>query len=292
VIALLDHAQLHEHRPRPPTHDNSRRQDHQGRERQASTDVSASSIKRSTTLQVRLEWSNFPFVVQGVPPEDLFETGQLWFLVLLLTFSLLLLPAFWWLRRRPGQGPLARLAPLAARPGEILLPAIPLGLTSAAFHLEEPHAAWSRWSYLLFFVYGFVRASDRRYLSAMHRHTAAATAVGLATFVVGFGIIAAADTGGDPFVDYRPLSVVGRFLFGVTGWLWLVAILGLLTRPPPTGTRPASPGGRLRSPAGPGRRCCRSTSCTSPCSWPSPTTSSAGTCTRWRSTWPSPPAHC
>jgi len=182
-------------------------------------------------LRVRLEWSNFPFVVQGVPPEDLFETGQLWFLVLLLTFSLLLLPAFWWLRRRPNQGPLARLAPLAARPGAILVPAIPLGLTSAAFHLEEPHAAWSRWAYLLFFIYGFVLASDRRYLTAMHRHTAPAIGIGLATFVVGFGMIVAADTAGDPFVDYRPLSVVGRLLFGVTGWLWLVAILGLLARP-------------------------------------------------------------
>jgi fucose 4-O-acetylase-like acetyltransferase len=184
-------------------------------------------------LQVRLEWSNFPFVVQGVPPDDLFETGQLWFLVLLLTFSLLLLPAFWWLRRRPGQGLLARLAPLADRRGAILLPAIPLGLTSAAFHLEEPHAAWSRWAYLLFFLYGFVLASNRRYLTAMHRHTAAAIAAGLATFAVGFGMIGAADATGDPFVDYQPLSVAGRFLFGVSGWLWLVAILGLLSRPRP-----------------------------------------------------------
>lgn len=182
-------------------------------------------------LRVRLEWSNFPFVVQGVPPDDLFETGQLWFLVLLLAFTLLLLPAFWWLRRRRNEGLLARLAPLATRPGAILLPAIPLGLTSAAFHLEEPHAAWSRWAYLLFFLYGFVLASDPRYLTAMHRHTAATIALGLATFAIGFGMIAAADTGGDPFVDYRPLSIVGRFLFGVTGWLWLVAILGLLTRP-------------------------------------------------------------
>ena len=66
----------------------------------------------------------------------------------------------------------------------------------------------------------------------MHRHTAAAIALGLPAFVVGFGLLAAsADAGGDPFVDYRTLSVAGRFLFGVSGWLWLVAILGLLTRP-------------------------------------------------------------
>jgi peptidoglycan/LPS O-acetylase OafA/YrhL len=182
-------------------------------------------------LRVRLEWSNFPFVFQGVPPDDLFETGQLWFVVLLLAFSLLLLPAFWSLRRQGAEGLLARLAPLAAHPGAVLLPALPLGLTSAAFHLEEPHAAWSRWAYLLFFLYGFVLASDPRYLTAMHRHTTAAIALGLTMFVAGFGMIAAADAGGDPFIDYRPLSIAGRFLFGVTGWLWLVAILGLLTRP-------------------------------------------------------------
>jgi peptidoglycan/LPS O-acetylase OafA/YrhL len=200
-------------------------------------------------LQVRLEWSDFPFVIQGMPPEDLFETGQLWFLVLLLTFSLLLLPAFWWLRGGPDRRPLARLAPLADRPGAILLPALPLGLTSAAFHLEEPHAAWSRWCYLLFFVYGFVLASDRRYLTAMQRGTATAITVGLVTFTSGFGMIAAADAGGDPFVDYQPLSIIGRLLFGVTGWLWLVAILGLLTRPHPS-RNPAGSAGRSTALAG------------------------------------------
>jgi peptidoglycan/LPS O-acetylase OafA/YrhL len=197
-------------------------------------------------LHVRLEWSNFPFVVQGAPPDRLFETGQLWFLVLLLAFSLLLLPLLSWLGA-PGREALrARWAGLADRPGGILLPAVPLALTSAAFEMEEPHAAWSRWAYLLFFLFGFVLASDGRYLSAMRRHVPVAVALGLVGFATGFALIgASADAGGDPFVDYRPLSVGGRLLFGATGWLWLVAILGLLARRR-TGSPAAPPGRRDR----------------------------------------------
>jgi hypothetical protein len=94
-------------------------------------------------------------------------------------------------------------------------------------------------AYLLFFFFGFVLASDRRFLAAVQRLAVPVVPLGLAAFVVTFAAIDAADAGGDPFVDHRPLSVAARFLFGMTGWLWLVAIVGLLTRRRGRSRRPA-----------------------------------------------------
>ncbi len=115
-------------------------------------------------LHIKIDLANFPFVLRAAPPDRLFETGQLWFLVALLAYSLTLLPLLVPLRRHDGWA--ARLGLRAQHPGVILLPAIPLALVSAAFEMEEPHAAWSRWAYLLFFLYGFVLAADRRLLVA------------------------------------------------------------------------------------------------------------------------------
>jgi surface polysaccharide O-acyltransferase-like enzyme len=198
-------------------------------------------------LHVRLVWSEFPFVVRGAPPDRLFETGQLWFVVLLLTFSLLLLPAFLHLR---GVG-VGHLATLAERRGVILLPAVPIAVVVAALEMEEPYAAWSRWAYLLFFFLGFVLAADPRFLAAMRRHGPVAAGVGVVVFLGALGLLKASwDAGADAFVDHDPRSMAGRFLFGAAGWLWLVAIVGLLARLPaqsaaPRASRRARAGGYL-----------------------------------------------
>jgi hypothetical protein len=62
----------------------------------------------------------------------------------------------------------------------------------------------------------------------MRRDAGLAAGLGLALFLVGLpGFMAA---GGDPFTDLTPLAMGVRALYGATGWLWLVAILGLLDR--------------------------------------------------------------
>jgi surface polysaccharide O-acyltransferase-like enzyme len=191
-------------------------------------------------LHVRPGWSNFPFVLDGAPPDELFETGHLWFVVLLLTFSVILLPVFLWLNSADGSHQVAGLAEHCAGRGLILLPALPLAAISAALGMEEPHAAWSRWAYLAFFLYGFVFAADSRFALAMQREARLAAALGLATFLAAGLFLGRADeAGADLFVAYDLDSLVGRALFGLAGWLWLVAILGFLGRR----WRPARPGG-------------------------------------------------
>ena len=101
-------------------------------------------------------------------------------------------------------------------------------MISALLGLEEAYAAWSRWAYLLFFLYGFALAADERFREAMRRDALPATVLGLVLFLIGLpGFLIA---GGDPFTDMTALAIGARTLYGVTGWCWLVAILGLLDR--------------------------------------------------------------
>ncbi|MER6945273.1 acyltransferase [Nonomuraea sp. NPDC000554] len=189
-------------------------------------------------FRVHVDLSNFPFVLRG----EYFETGHLWFVVLLLAFSLLLAPLVRWLPRESARRIRGRLAgALAGRRGGVLLPAVPVAVLSALAGLEEGFAAWSRWAYLLFFLYGFALVTDERFRAAMRRDAAPAAVVGVALVAVGMPAFLVA--GGDPFTDLTPLAIGARTLYGAAGWSWLVAILGLLDRRRTTRERGGKPGG-------------------------------------------------
>ncbi|MFI7639629.1 acyltransferase family protein [Nonomuraea sp. NPDC049400] len=175
---------------------------------------------------VRVDLSNFPFVLRGT----YFETGHLWFVVLLLTFSLLLAAAVRW-------GPPALEWPAAlSRPrGGLLVLGLPIALVCAFAGLEESFSGWSRWAFLLFFLYGYFFVSEPRFRAAMRRDWVPAAVVGVALMAVGVpGFVIAGDApGADPFTDMTPLAIGARTLYGLAGWCWLVAILGARDRPRP-----------------------------------------------------------
>ncbi|MFG3256530.1 acyltransferase [Streptomyces sp. NPDC048172] len=189
---------------------------------------------------VRFAPEEFPFVVQG----EVFETGHLWFVVLLLAFSLLLAPLVRWLPRgharaaRDWSGSLAE-----RRRGAVLLPALPLAVVSALLGLEESYGGWHRWAYLLFFLYGFALAADSRLREAMRRDAGLAAALGLALFVAALPGFMTQD---DPFVDMTAVALAGRTAYGAAGWCWLVAILGLLDRRAARRAAAPAPGGGAR----------------------------------------------
>ncbi|BCB90793.1 acyltransferase family protein [Phytohabitans suffuscus] len=175
-------------------------------------------------FDVRLSLSNFPFVVRG----EQFETGHLWFVVLLLAFSLMLAPLVAWLPAARVVAARDAVAGATARRGVLLLAAVPFAVILAVHEMEEAYAGWSRWAYLLFFVYGFALAADDRFRAAMRRDAVPAAVAGLLLFLaVGAGL---GTVGGEPFTDRTPGAVLTRVLFGLAGWCWLVAILGLLDR--------------------------------------------------------------
>ncbi|MER5993788.1 acyltransferase family protein [Streptomyces viridosporus] len=171
-------------------------------------------------LTVRPDLADFPFVLEG----DHFETGHLWFVVLLLTFCLLLAPVAARLAAAAE-----RAAPaLRRRPGLLLLPALPLAAVNALLGMEEGFAGWNRWAYLLFFLHGFALTDDERVRGATRR---AAVPVGVLGLVLFAGTAPGFVAGDDPFTARSPWALCTRALFGAAGWCWVVAILGLLDRP-------------------------------------------------------------
>ena len=176
-------------------------------------------------LDVHLSVSKLPFLVRG----DEFESGHLWFVVLLLAFSLVVAVA---VAVVPGQARGRWLAAVVAavdhKPALLLVPAVPLAAISAGLGLEEEYGAWHRLGYLVFFCCGLLLASDPRLRAAVRRVARPAAWLSVALFV-GTGPAFAVSE--DPFTSMEPLAVVGRTLFGATGWCSVVAILGLLDRP-------------------------------------------------------------
>jgi hypothetical protein len=85
---------------------------------------------------------DFPFVVTAVPGAGTFETGHLWFLVCLLAYSLVLLPGFAFLTRPSGRRLVGELAGVLARPGAVLLLALPVAAVEVLLGSEVGHGAW------------------------------------------------------------------------------------------------------------------------------------------------------
>ena len=120
-----------------------------------------------------------------------------------------------------------RLAGSLARPGGILLAAVPLAVVEVTLGSEVGHGGWNHASYALFLAYGFLAAADQRIGETFRRQCRPAMALGGLLFAAGGATYATASAHGDPLSDMDPLGMAFRLLKAVDGWLWVVAILGL-----------------------------------------------------------------
>ena len=175
---------------------------------------------------VRFEPGDAPFVLDG----EHFETGHLWFVVLLLAWSVVLAAL---VRLVPAGvvGPAReRAARASARRGAVLVPGLVVAAVCLVHELEEGFAAWSRWAYLVFFVAGFVIASDERLRAAVRRDAGVAGAVGTGAFAVGMALFLGPAGEIAAFTADGASARAFRALYGVAGWCWVLAVLGLLDR--------------------------------------------------------------
>lgn len=110
---------------------------------------------------------------------------HLWFLGFLFAFSLIALPLFLWLRGKAGGKLMGRLARLAERRGGILLFVVPLAVVRFVIQPYFPDERdWADFIYmLLFFVYGYILFSDKRFTRAIRLNWLPALILGIASFV-------------------------------------------------------------------------------------------------------------
>jgi glucan biosynthesis protein C len=129
--------------------------------------------------------------------------------------------------RGRGRQLLERLASFCGRPWAILLLALPVAIIEAALGTEES-GGWNRYAFIPFLLYGFLLAADPRFGEAIRRNTRAALLVGVPAMAVllGLGFYVTEVAGRDPAVAYDGWSVLWRFVKGIGGWAWIVAIMG------------------------------------------------------------------
>ena len=170
---------------------------------------------------------DFPYFLTKVPPLGLFQMAHLWFLNLLFFFTLLLLPLFLYLRLPAGERQCHRMANFFSKPWAIFLLGLPLGLIEAGLKTEMA-GGWNRYGFFIFIFYGFLLASDGRFTQTIQKHWKSAVVLGLVSFVLlsaGFSVLSE-KVGIDPNTAYDWGSVLLRILKGLTGWFWIVGILG------------------------------------------------------------------
>lgn len=122
-----------------------------------------------------LAFLNIPAIAAGLLPHGNwtsdgagFDPAHLWFLYVLLVFSLALLPLFQYLRSQHGRRLTGRAAEQAARHPLAMLAvaAVPVIVTEAVFGPDTSTGGWERLTYVFPFAYGFLIASDARFESA------------------------------------------------------------------------------------------------------------------------------
>ncbi|WP_236667422.1 MULTISPECIES: hypothetical protein [unclassified Nonomuraea] len=165
-------------------------------------------------FSVRPDPGDFPFVVEGT----YFETGHLWFVVLLLTFSLVLAPLARWVPRGRALRRRERLVALSQPRGAILLLGLPIAAICALARLEEAFGGWDRWAYLAFFLYGFLLVTDPRFRAAMRRTRWIAAVAGAVPMLVGVNRLSAylAPAVLPLYILHQPIVVA--VAFHVAGW--------------------------------------------------------------------------
>ncbi|GAP98216.1 acyltransferase family protein [Leptolyngbya sp. NIES-2104] len=174
-------------------------------------------------------WRFYPEFFNGIRPYGNFEWGHLWFLVYLLTFSLIALPLLLHLRR-PDALLRSTFANWIEKPGVILLMALPLAAIEGSL---RPHwigfqNLYDDWAnvclYLLYFIYGYLICSDARFGDAIDKHLGIASGLAILCMALFLGLWQS-----DLIPDraYSVNYVLYQCFRGCNSWFWVLMVLGL-----------------------------------------------------------------
>ncbi len=172
--------------------------------------------------------SFFEFLPRYFQPENFDFTGaHLWYLEMLFIFCLIFLPLCLWLKRGPGQHVMGRLGDLLASPRALYLLALP---TSLCLILTEGdsflgNTDWGGGSILThatFFLSGFLIVSHERLQKNIQRFRWLSLALVMIVMATLFGLLTV--IGQPPSGTF--LYTLGRALWGLWSWCWVLTILG------------------------------------------------------------------
>lgn len=155
---------------------------------------------------------------------------HLWFLLVLFLFSLLTLPILLSLKLDGAGRSIRGLSSFFEKSGTILLLILPLVLMEFLLHPDglgrRDFGGWNVFVYLVFFLYGYLMASDKRYMHSVEKQRVIFLALAAITTLIGFWL---RRSGFDPSfgsINYFWMSLLRTF----NSWVWVLAILGIGSR--------------------------------------------------------------
>ena len=162
---------------------------------------------------------------------------HLWFLLALFIFSLLLLPLFIYLKKESVQRRISRMAIFFKKPGAIFLLGIPLVIIELLVNLQpsgigmKEFGGWSPVIYPIFFLYGYIFASDENFKETIEKHRIISLVMGtvLSAFVLFVGFAPNFKIQLYKYIPNFPkeiFSLIDGIILPFSCWFLLIAILG------------------------------------------------------------------
>jgi len=175
-------------------------------------------------------WAFYPHYLNGPMGHDgnfAWQPMHLWYLEVLFVFSVLLLPVMAWLKRGSGARWLAKTTALLAVPGMPYALALPVMLAvvtldPSTFLGRRGWAGWCLVAHALFFLNGFVLASN----DSLQARVEQARWVSLALGVVTVGGLVVITTRGGRFDFAASRDPLFFSVMGLNAWCWILTIWG------------------------------------------------------------------
>lgn len=148
---------------------------------------------------------------------------HLWYLEFLFIFSVITLPLFRYFRKKTMQDVLSKIAIFIEKPGAIFFLAIPVAIMELLVNLRprgigrRDFGGWSLPVYLVFFILGYVIASNELFKRTIEKGRIAALILGVIATTMGYILLRS---------GYSSFTPLFSLLRGFNSWFWLVAILG------------------------------------------------------------------
>lgn len=157
--------------------------------------------------------------------------GHLWFLRHLFLISIFTLPLLLWLRSGQGRRMVTKLAEWSSYPGGVLLFLIPLALSRIAMQGVVGQASWSGFLwYLLYFVIGYVIASEKRFTDMFRKNTPVFLALWMTGAFVDLGIFQNVGANTTGFRYMSPMHALYQVIWSISSWSAVVFILGIAAK--------------------------------------------------------------
>jgi membrane-bound acyltransferase YfiQ involved in biofilm formation len=170
-------------------------------------------------LEFLPHYLNAPYLSIGGAGNFAWMGLHLWYLLMLLLLTLVLMPVLRWISAAAGV--LVRIEAAAKQPGILLLGALaPAGIELALGNVGL--GGWNMLTYPVFLVFGFVLAQVENGVAALRRDALLAGMLATAASIVLFVL-----TYSDGLVPYGQLPTQFQVLLhACAGWWWLVALFG------------------------------------------------------------------